>query len=309
MASGFIILKDGRCFGRRWTIYDSIIELIIENLGDNEDEKALSDWLQLQIPSAEDDESEDAGFGFVSKKQDAFISRELDIRGLHLKNQDLFWRAFINGKSDLENKPNKNKALISMLEDFYEMYQLAEQGEDPLEMSDWGRTANPCMKRLGPGWDKPDNTLKYFLDNGEFETISMGMKKDELFNKLGKPEDYLTVSHTDDTISIVQYGHVEFYFCEPNNYEILDGILIQPLLYPSDNVGLDVDYEWIESEMDFCRLQSELVEREIGFKKLKDPFGNTVLETAGKVRFYFDGDDNVDLNYWKLNKLGRFLYD
>jgi len=32
MASGFIILKDGRCFGRRWTGYDEILKIAIKEL-------------------------------------------------------------------------------------------------------------------------------------------------------------------------------------------------------------------------------------------------------------------------------------
>lgn len=60
MASGFIILKDGRCLARRWTTYDYIIELIIEDLSNdrNKEAKEFKEWLQTLIPG-EGDEYED----------------------------------------------------------------------------------------------------------------------------------------------------------------------------------------------------------------------------------------------------------
>lgn len=63
MASGFIILKDGRCFGRRWTVYDEILKIVIKELRLIGNGKDLADWLETQIPDL-DDESGECGWGF-----------------------------------------------------------------------------------------------------------------------------------------------------------------------------------------------------------------------------------------------------
>ena len=52
MASGFIILKDGRALARRWSHYDYIIELAISELSKTNDKSAedLKNWFQTLIP-------------------------------------------------------------------------------------------------------------------------------------------------------------------------------------------------------------------------------------------------------------------
>ncbi len=57
MASGFIILKDGRCLAKRWSIFDYIIELVIEELLNEQCKEAIEfkEWLQTLIPNENDE--------------------------------------------------------------------------------------------------------------------------------------------------------------------------------------------------------------------------------------------------------------
>lgn len=58
MASGFIILKDRRCFGRRWTGYDEILKIAIKELYLIENGKDLAKWLETQIPDLDNESGE-----------------------------------------------------------------------------------------------------------------------------------------------------------------------------------------------------------------------------------------------------------
>jgi len=153
MASGFIILKDGRCFARRWTGYDEIIRIAIIELELMENGKELADWLSLQIPDYQDDESADAGWGFHNARIDDWINRELDLRSLTNENQKLFWKAIRRGKSKLvENGEDYSPLSIDFFNLFYDMMERAEKGEPPMELTHWNKLAESCTEQNGPGW-------------------------------------------------------------------------------------------------------------------------------------------------------------
>ncbi|BDD03981.1 hypothetical protein [Aureibacter tunicatorum] len=155
MASGFIILKDGRCFARRWTGYDEIIRIAITELEQIENGKDLAEWLMLQIPNSEDDESADAGWGFHNSRIDEWINRELDLRSLTKENQKLFWRAIQKGKNKLtEQGVGYSPLSFDFFYVFYDMCERAEKGEPPLALTDWNKLADPCTEQNGPGWKK-----------------------------------------------------------------------------------------------------------------------------------------------------------
>ncbi|WP_047548481.1 hypothetical protein [Psychroserpens sp. Hel_I_66] len=155
MASGFIILKDGRCFARRWTGYDEIIRIAIMELKLIQNGEELADWLKLQIPDAQDDESADAGWGFHNARIDDWINRKLDLRSLTKENQKLLWAAIQNGKINLIEKGQDYSPLsLDYFNIFYEMCELAEKGEPPMELTHWNKLADPCTEQNGPGWEK-----------------------------------------------------------------------------------------------------------------------------------------------------------
>ena len=153
MASGFIILKDGRCFASRSTGYDEIIRIVITELEITENEKHLGNWLKLQIPNNDDDENADAGWGFHNSRIDDWINRELDLRSLTEENQKLFWKAIQRGKTNLIRKgQNYSPLSLDYFNIFYEMCELAEKGEPPMELTHWNKLADPCTEQNGPGW-------------------------------------------------------------------------------------------------------------------------------------------------------------
>ena len=151
MASGFIVLKDGRCFGRRWTGYDEILKISIKELYLLENGNDLARWLETRIPDA-DDESGECGWGFYKTSTDEFLNRHLDIRSFTLENQELFVKSILNGRVKLlEHKEDYSPLNIDFFEIFYKMLVLSENGEPVLEFSDWG-TIQPCNEKNGPGW-------------------------------------------------------------------------------------------------------------------------------------------------------------
>ncbi len=154
MASGFIIFKDGRCFARRWTVYEEILKSAIEELNQITGGTELAQWLSMQIPNPNEEAAADAGWGFYDERQEKWVNRSLDIRSLSQNSQSLFWQAIERTKEKLENEPKNDAAIdLEMLNDLMEMHRLSEIGEPPLERSDWHKIADPCTERNGPGWD------------------------------------------------------------------------------------------------------------------------------------------------------------
>lgn len=131
----------------------------------------MADWLSTRIPGPEDDEEGDAGWGFPQTKSGDWINRELDLRSLTNENQQLFWKAIQNGNVNLKTKGEAYSCLSeSYFGDFYKMFELAEAGAPPMEMSDWGKPADPCTEKNGPGWAIEIATeFGRSLDMDEFE--------------------------------------------------------------------------------------------------------------------------------------------
>ncbi len=155
MASGFIILKDGRCFAPRWTGYDEIMRIAIKELKELEAGVSLAEWLSTRIPADDLPDDHEMGWGFVDNRINDTVSRELDLRSLTSDNQTLFWRAIQIGKAKL-SKLGEAYSYLSpdFFDGFYQMYELAEKGAPPLEFSDWRVLADPCEEKNGPGWEE-----------------------------------------------------------------------------------------------------------------------------------------------------------
>ena len=157
MASGFIILKDGRCLSRRWTYYDYLIELAIKELSNirHKNTENFKNWLQTLIPK-EGDEYNGYG-GFIRQADGENVQRWLDLRELTTENQQLFWDSLQRTLTNLitEGQLNKrNDDLINLLKQFLKMKHLADIGDNPDNLSDWqkGYVEPPTGKQTGPGW-------------------------------------------------------------------------------------------------------------------------------------------------------------
>jgi hypothetical protein len=61
MASGFIVLTDGRCFSPTSRLYDLTLRLVADQLSESEAERILRDWLLTLVPNSSDTEL-DTGF-------------------------------------------------------------------------------------------------------------------------------------------------------------------------------------------------------------------------------------------------------
>ena len=144
MASGFIILRDGRCLSVRHAIHDSVLRSIASVLIG----APLGEWLGKQVPIDTDVE---LGYAFVRAANGEHVSRELDTRALTESNQELFKRAAREARpiaeayaplADVESALNRLRKMLD----------LCDEGRPPLELSDWTAQAPPCEKRTGPGW-------------------------------------------------------------------------------------------------------------------------------------------------------------
>src|SRR5262245_12579436 len=86
MASGFLILKDGRCLAVRHKLHDAVLRSLAAAM----DDSPLRAWLTTQVPREDDTE---LGFAFVRATNGEQVSRELDTRALTEPNRRLLERA------------------------------------------------------------------------------------------------------------------------------------------------------------------------------------------------------------------------
>ena len=151
MASGFIILNDGRCFSRHWSLYDAIIKLAVDGLTDNINVVEFKDWLQALLPG-ENDMYDGLG-GFYRAGTDENVSRWLDLRELTDENQQLFWNALLVTQAN-EQFRKDNEYIVALLDTIIKMKQLADNNDPPENLSDWrdGYTQPPTGNHIGPGW-------------------------------------------------------------------------------------------------------------------------------------------------------------
>lgn len=144
MASGFIILKDGRSATPRYTLYDLLLQTIAAQLPEGE----FREWLIAQTAGDTDEES---GFGgFYRGEESDYIKRWLDLRELTEENQTLFWKAV---QSAVDSTPD-NEIVADWLQKMLKMNSLIEAGDHPDNLSDWrkGYVEPPSGLKSGPGW-------------------------------------------------------------------------------------------------------------------------------------------------------------
>lgn len=155
MASGFIIMKDGRCFARKADVYDYVIKTVIEELRRNGRNSEFMQWLASLIPA---DNDIDMGYGFIRYDSGEELSRWLDLRELTADNQKAFWTSLQDSLNrntaklnpESQDKSTFNELLVLLLR----MNYLAEIEDNPDNLSDWqkGYTEPYSNNRVGPGW-------------------------------------------------------------------------------------------------------------------------------------------------------------
>lgn len=143
MASGFMVLPDGRCFSRRWSAHDVVLRAIAEQVT----AVPLRQWLLAQLPGPNDEE--ELGYGAWWRNSDQTgVVRFIDLRLATLENQRLFCDAVKRAASLRRDE----EWLEHSLSEFAEMVACMERGEPPLSRSDWVDVLPPKGDRIGPGW-------------------------------------------------------------------------------------------------------------------------------------------------------------
>lgn len=143
MASGFIVLPDGRCFSRRWSTHDVVLRAIAEQMAVD----PLRDWLLKQLPGPNDEEELGYGAWFRNSDQTVIV-RFIDLRLMTVENRQLFCEAVTRAAS----MNHEDEWLKRGLSDFAEMVARMKRGEPPLSKSDWVEVVPPEGERIGPGW-------------------------------------------------------------------------------------------------------------------------------------------------------------
>ena len=148
MASGFLILPDGRCFAPRWSFYDAVLRAIADEL-DAPQAAELRGWLLGLLPGPADEEH--VGYGPWHRAADGqLIARRLDLRELTPKNQGLICVAARRAASRGEaNHPEWLADCLCILSDMVARF---EHGEPPLSRSHWVEVVPSEGRTIGPGW-------------------------------------------------------------------------------------------------------------------------------------------------------------
>jgi hypothetical protein len=145
MASGFIVLRDGRCLSVRWPVHDAVLRAIVEKL---DERSPLALWLAEQLPRDGDVE---LSYAFVRENDGEQVARAVDVRGLTDENRTAFEEAALIAARSAEGIDAVVRAALDRLR---RMIECARAGEPPLELSDWTTVAPPCTVRSGPGWQE-----------------------------------------------------------------------------------------------------------------------------------------------------------
>lgn len=152
MASGFIILEDGRSYARRYTTYDIIINAVINELGDEKEDELLKSWLLTRIPVGDEDKDYiEMGWGFIRNSDEACVNRTIDDRNLKENFKKLFLEKALQAAEQAKNEGRFNNLMLNCFTDFAQMIILAKEGAPAHEFTD---TAIFELedKKEGPGW-------------------------------------------------------------------------------------------------------------------------------------------------------------
>ena len=122
MASGFIELSEEHCFSSRWTHYDLILELIIEELKDLPFSDDLVHFLETHTPPENLTEDLEMGWGFIDSRVDGITTRILELDKLDENDTFLFWNAVEKALERIIKRDTNY--LESVSESFLELLEL-----------------------------------------------------------------------------------------------------------------------------------------------------------------------------------------
>ncbi|MGB7284918.1 MAG: hypothetical protein WBE13_21840 [Candidatus Acidiferrum sp.] len=153
MASGFLVLADGRCFAIRWHYYDLTMRAIAEQLNHMPNAEALRDWFVSLLPGPNDEGELGYGAWFRTVDQQV-VEKYLDVRKLTPENQQLFHQAALSAgkRAELPETASWDSLLVQSLRHLRDLVERADRGEPPLSRSDWVIVKPYMGKRTGPGW-------------------------------------------------------------------------------------------------------------------------------------------------------------
>jgi hypothetical protein len=153
MASGFLVLSDGRCFAPQWATYDGVLRLVIEQLDESAAEGELRHWLIALLPGLTDEPH--VGYGPWLRTADRqLIERFLDLRELTGENQRRLHQAVLRAEEAIRSTGAEGTPewLRNAVLDLADKVRRADRGEDPLKCSHWTKVVPSKGRRLGPGW-------------------------------------------------------------------------------------------------------------------------------------------------------------
>lgn len=144
MPSGFVILRDGRCFAPRWAVYDEAIRAAIRHLPLTDSGSELRSWLESLIPTDEDTDT--IGYGpWLRAKDEKIIARYIDLRCLTHENRTMIEDAVLAAHAAGDGEEG-------FIEVFADMVRRRRDGEEPLSLSHWTKVEAAPDERIGPGW-------------------------------------------------------------------------------------------------------------------------------------------------------------
>jgi hypothetical protein len=143
MASGFIVLPDGRCFSRRWSAHDVVLRAVANELSSH----AFRHWLLEHLSGPSDEE--ELGYGAWLRSSDqSIILRVIDLRLVTRENQ----QEFCDAAKRAAVVEREEAWLAKSLSELADMVMRMERGEPPLSKSDWVDVLRPEGGHIGPGW-------------------------------------------------------------------------------------------------------------------------------------------------------------
>jgi hypothetical protein len=145
MASGFLVLPDGRCFSVRWALHDAVLQTVAEQLGQEPETQQFGRWLLGQSPGPTDIE---LGYAWVRARDKSQVVRSIDLRRVTAANQLLFLEAVKRANLAGSPDPVLRRCLASLAEKF----ACWERGEPSLSNSDWDAVLPVEGGPIGPGW-------------------------------------------------------------------------------------------------------------------------------------------------------------
>lgn len=111
MASGFIEISENKEFAVRWTIYDEILRLLIQELKAFQDLNSIFvvSLLESRTPPPNFDENLEMGWGFITEHD--VISRIVSITDFSIEQKEVFWKAVHIAYTKLQ-KQGKNYSTL-----------------------------------------------------------------------------------------------------------------------------------------------------------------------------------------------------